>query len=73
MNHIDQYWSRSAHSLLEALHSAPDGLSAVEAKQRLEQEGIQGPSPSQTVVLRKEGCPREPFSYYAHLLLVYWL
>ncbi len=54
MNHIDQYWSRPTHSLLEALHSAPDGLSTAEAKQRLEQEGIQGPSPYQTVVLRKE-------------------
>jgi Mg2+-importing ATPase len=34
------YWSQSAEDLLRSLHSSPQGLSGVEARQRLEQSGL---------------------------------
>jgi Mg2+-importing ATPase len=36
---LEQYWSQPAPSLLAALHTTPDGLSTVEAGQRLENYG----------------------------------
>lgn len=36
---LDHYWSQPTDSLLKALHSAPDGLSTIEAKRCLEQFG----------------------------------
>jgi Mg2+-importing ATPase len=36
---VNQYWSQPSESLLEALHSTPDGLSTADARQRLGQVG----------------------------------